>query len=86
LTVVGGIIATYSFLSKDAPDYRNGYIIGLSFCCLALVACTTYLLAIWFENRGRNRSDLATEPELSTDEILEVEEKGDLAAGYRYIY
>ncbi|KUL82150.1 hypothetical protein ZTR_11077 [Talaromyces verruculosus] len=31
---IGGIIDTYSFLSRDAPYYRTGYIICISFCCL----------------------------------------------------
>ncbi|OJJ48844.1 hypothetical protein ASPZODRAFT_149834 [Penicilliopsis zonata CBS 506.65] len=83
---IGGIIATYSFLSKDAPLYRPGYSICLSFICLSAVACTVYLVAVWHENRKRD-ANMITNPEALGDNTEEdVGMLGDLAPGYRYNY
>ncbi|CAI7569993.1 unnamed protein product [Penicillium glandicola] len=80
---IGGIIATYSFVQKNGvTDYRTGYIICLSFICLAVLACVTYMVALRFENKKRDRAavDPATIPE-DEEEYL-----GDLAPTYRYTY
>ena len=79
---IGGIIATYSFLSKDAPNYKPGYSICISFCCLSIAACVLYLLALWFENRKRDSTPI------ETSDISEEQEEylGDLAPTYRYQY
>jgi len=88
---IGGIIATYSFLSQDTPNYHPGYSICISFLCLSAVSCVVYLLAVFLENAKRQRVRAGTNPEtvmVSTeanddgdDELL-----GDLAPSYRYIY
>lgn len=81
---VGGIISTYSFLEKDAPLYRPGYIISLSFLCFSAALCIAYLVSIWYENGKRARAlgdGTATVP---TEE--EKERLGDLAPDYRYLY
>lgn len=86
--IVGGIIATYSFLSKDAPEYRNGFIICISFACLSAAACVVYLLGIWHANHQKDRDAMVSNPEVSghlTDED-KAEDLGDLAPSYRYIY
>jgi hypothetical protein len=54
--LIGGIIATYSFLSSDAPFYTKGYAIGLSFTCLSTVSCVAYAVVIWNENKRRQKS------------------------------
>lgn len=53
---IGGIIATYSFLPTDAPYYRKGYIIALSFICLAVVATCLYAASILSENKKKDKS------------------------------
>lgn len=79
---IGGIIATYSFVEEDAPLYKPGNIICMSFCCLSVVACCVYMAAVWFENRKRDR--IAVDPSAIPDE--EEEYLGDLAPTYRYQY
>ncbi|KAL4923549.1 major facilitator superfamily domain-containing protein [Aspergillus undulatus] len=79
---IGGIIGTYSFLEKDAPLYRNGYIIGISFACFSGVMATLYLFAVWRENQQRER--MLAEGVTVTAE--EEEKLGDLAPTYRYAY
>ncbi|KAJ5574034.1 uncharacterized protein N7459_008461 [Penicillium hispanicum] len=79
---IGGIIATYSFLSKDAPDYKPGYSICIGFSCLSIAACAVYMVGLWFENRKRDNA-----PIQETDISEEQEEfLGDLATNYRYQY
>ena len=52
---IGGIIATYSFLAKDKPEYRPGYGICIGFSCLSAVACCAYAVAVTWQNRWRDR-------------------------------
>ncbi|KAL4779834.1 major facilitator superfamily domain-containing protein [Aspergillus varians] len=79
---IGGIVGTYSFLEKDAPLYRNGYIIGLSFACFSAAMATLYLFGVWYDNRQHQRL-LAEGVELTAEE---EERLGDLACTYRYAY
>ncbi|PYH42056.1 putative MFS transporter [Aspergillus saccharolyticus JOP 1030-1] len=82
---IGGFISTYAFLAKDAPLFRNGYIIGLSFQCFSAACCVLYLIAIWTANKRRERSMAHGNGQPS---LLEEEEglQGDLAVAYRYAY
>ncbi|PYI10018.1 putative MFS transporter [Aspergillus sclerotiicarbonarius CBS 121057] len=81
---IGGIISTYSFLAKDAPLYRNGYIISLSFLCFSAACCIAYFVAIWTENKRRDRAMANGAPAELRGEEEEV--LGDLAVTYRYAY
>ncbi|KAL2871650.1 major facilitator superfamily domain-containing protein [Aspergillus lucknowensis] len=80
---VGGIVATYSFLEKDAPLYRNGYIIGLSFSCFSAAMATLYLFGVWRENKMRERIRAQGMVEVTPED---EERLGDLAITYRYAY
>jgi len=53
---IGGIIATYAFIAKDAPRYTKGYAICLGFLCLAMASCCAYAAAVWRENRRREKT------------------------------
>ncbi|KAJ5992824.1 hypothetical protein N7451_008548 [Penicillium sp. IBT 35674x] len=79
---IGGIIATFSFLSTDAPYYTKGYSICIAFACLSIISCTVYLVAVWFENRKRDNA--VVDPNAISEE--EEEFLGDLAPNYRYNY
>ncbi|KAG0131183.1 major facilitator superfamily domain-containing protein [Tuber indicum] len=77
---VGGVISTYSFLSKDAPRFTKGYSIGLAFMCFSVLSCIAYFLAVSRENRKRvqgiDKYSGATEEEKKS--------LGDLSPDYRY--
>lgn len=75
---IGGIIAVFAFLAKDAPRYRNGYSIGLGFMCLSIVSQCAYFAACLFENRRRERTPKRE------DGGWEEGELGDLSMNYRY--
>jgi len=77
---IGGIIATYAFQMKDAPQYRRGYSICIGFVCLSAVSCCVYFVACWVQNRNRDRSP----KDLSLTEF-EKTEKGDMSPDYRYL-
>lgn len=78
---VGGIISTYSFLEQDAPLYRNGYIISVSFLAFSAAMAIVYLGAVMWDNHRRDNmavdSGVAAEIE---------EDAGDMAPTYRYNY
>ena len=78
---IGGIVATYSFISKDAPRYTKGHAISLGFICLSAVSCVAYYIAITTENRkrdnGQSKYSHATEEERKM--------LGDLHPEYRYL-
>ena len=46
----GGIVATFSFLSKDAPKYHTGYSICMAFTCLGALAAVLYAILVTKEN------------------------------------
>ena len=77
---IGGIIATYAFLSTDAPYFKNGYTICLSFLCLSAASCCVYAVAVMAANRKRDRSP--TDVGLTEYEKTEL---GDMSPDYRYL-
>ena len=77
---IGGIIATYAFLAKDAPRYKPGYSICIGFVCLSAFSCIVYFVSIFMQNRSRDRA--ATDLGLTE---FEKTEKGDMSPDYRYL-
>ncbi|KAK4575146.1 High-affinity nicotinic acid transporter [Recurvomyces mirabilis] len=77
---IGGIIATWAFLAKDAPKYITGYSICLSFTVLSILACACYGTGCYLQNRKRSR----TTHDLSLTEY-EKTELGDMSPEYRYM-
>ena len=77
---IGGIIATYAFLAKDAPEYKPGYSICIAFVCLSAASCVCYFVACWVQNRNRDRAPR----DLGLTEF-EKTEKGDMSPDYRYL-
>jgi len=77
---IGGIIATYAFLSQDAPYYKTGYSICLGFLCMSAAACMAYAVAVTSENRRRDRAPR----DLNITEY-EKTELGDMSPDYRYM-
>ncbi|OCH89648.1 MFS general substrate transporter [Obba rivulosa] len=76
---IGGIIATFSFLAKDAPKYIPGYSICIAFLCVSIVADIAYFFGINIENKKRAAH---------VDNTLALEDKkrmGDLNPDYRYL-
>ncbi|XHG00376.1 hypothetical protein AWENTII_003834 [Aspergillus wentii] len=81
---IGGVISTYAFLEKDAPLYRPGYIISVSFLCFSAACCIAYFVAISMENRKRDRLEASGSYAEVGDNA--EESMGDMAPSYRYQY
>ncbi|KAK3380355.1 major facilitator superfamily domain-containing protein [Lasiosphaeria ovina] len=77
---IGGIVATYSFLTTDAPLFKKGYAICISFICLSAASCILYAWAITRENRKRSKA--AHDVGLTEYEKTEL---GDLNPEFRYM-
>ncbi|KAL4883282.1 Peroxin-3-domain-containing protein [Aspergillus karnatakaensis] len=81
---IGGIVATYSFLAEDkATFYRTGFTIGVSFLAFSCACCIAYFLAVWHQNKQRERALASGDPryEEEDQEVL-----GDMATKFRYAY
>lgn len=76
---IGGIIAVWAFLKKDAPKYIPGYSICIAFVCLSALSCTIYFFLCLWENRKRSKS--VVDVGLTDYEKTEL---GDLSPEYRY--
>ena len=79
---VGGIIATFAFLSKDAPKYIPGYSICIAFICISLLACIVYFVGVTLENRQRDK--LQAEGAFEHLSLEDRKQMGDLDPDYRY--
>ncbi|KAL8804913.1 MAG: hypothetical protein Q9223_005537 [Gallowayella weberi] len=55
---VGGIVATFTFLAKDAPQYHSGYSIIMAFVCLGALTTAIFTLLLWKDSRRRETGDL----------------------------
>lgn len=77
---IGGIIAVYAFLEKDAPRFTPGYSICIAFTILAIISCIVYGISCAWENKRKER-DAGT----STLTEEEKTEMGDKSPDYRYL-
>nr|AAX07640.1 transporter-like protein [Pyricularia grisea] len=75
---IGGIIAVYAFLKRDAPLYIPGYSICIAFTTLSIIACTIYGFACMSANKKRARLTQSGTVEENSD-------LGDLSPSYRYL-
>ncbi|KAH8673983.1 major facilitator superfamily domain-containing protein [Xylariales sp. PMI_506] len=77
---IGGIIATYAFISTDAPKYTKGYAICIAFTSLSALASIAYFISNTVENRRRAKS--ARNVGLTDYEKTEL---GDLNPEFKYM-
>ena len=77
----GGVIATFSFLAKDAPRYTKAYSLSLGFIGLSAISTTIYFFALISENQKRARG----QSEHSGKSEEEKARLGDLNPDYRYM-
>ncbi|KAF2652469.1 MFS general substrate transporter [Lophiostoma macrostomum CBS 122681] len=77
---IGGIIAVYAFLKKDAPKYTPGYSICIAFVCLSALSCLLYFVMCTWQNKSRDKA--VTDVGLTDYEKTEL---GDMSPDYRYL-
>lgn len=69
-----------AFLPQDAPRYKTGYTICISFVSLSALSCIVYFVSVFIQNRNRDRNP--TDQRLTEYEKTEM---GDLSPDYRYL-
>jgi sugar phosphate permease len=77
----GGIISSLMFQGSEAPFYDMGYRVNLVLVCFAMVLATTYVSALWLENKKRDQG--------KRDHLLSSEEAdnlGDDHPHFRYAF
>ncbi|KAH9907612.1 MFS general substrate transporter [Xylariomycetidae sp. FL2044] len=79
---VGGLIATWSYLSWDGPDYPIGNGLNLASACVILVLATAALLWMRADNKRRERRNV--EEELAGLSATEVESLEWKHPGWRW--
>lgn len=81
---IGGIIATFIFLAKDAPVYRPGLIVCLAAVAFAMAMMGGYFFAVYRLNAIKKTSMYQERWDQKTDreKIL----NGDKQPGFRYLY
>ncbi|MCJ1268728.1 hypothetical protein MMC22_008616 [Lobaria immixta] len=65
----GGIVATFSFLVKDAPKYRTGYSICMGATCAGVLAMLAYAALVSRENRAMRNAVKAREGGLGEKDV-----------------
>ncbi|KAK7030402.1 hypothetical protein VNI00_014146 [Paramarasmius palmivorus] len=53
---IGGLIATWSFLPRDGPDYPIGNGLNLATCTTMLIVSVVMMIWIWWDNKRRERA------------------------------
>lgn len=94
---VGGIIAVYSFIAKDAPRFVPGYSISLAFLILSVMLTGLYTILCWRENgiKEKRRTEIGggryeettARIDGGSDRAMggEHKELGDLSVNFRYM-
>ncbi|KAF2839589.1 putative allantoate permease [Patellaria atrata CBS 101060] len=52
----GGILAPFTFLKKDAPNYETGYSICMAMAVLGIASSVTYGVLVWREKKAARRN------------------------------
>ncbi|EGV60448.1 hypothetical protein CANTEDRAFT_116497 [Yamadazyma tenuis ATCC 10573] len=81
---IGGIIATFIFLTKDAPVYRSGMAVCISSACFAIICSTAYFFAV-------RRLNSIKQTDTYVEKFNALSERDQILAGdknpnFRYLY
>lgn len=81
---IGGIIATFIFLSEDAPYYHKGLSISIAFVCFSIALMFCYLFAVYRLNVKKEQDVYKAKWEAKTprEKVL----AGDKNPNFRYMY
>ncbi|CAK7894633.1 high-affinity nicotinic acid transporter [[Candida] anglica] len=81
---IGGIIATFVFLAKDAPIYKPGLSVCLAFVCFSMLMMVTYFFSVYRLNKVKKSESYVQEWEQLTEreQIL----AGDKNPKFTYLY
>ncbi|KEP54687.1 high-affinity nicotinic acid transporter [Rhizoctonia solani 123E] len=81
---LGGLIASYTYISKNSPRYYSGH--GTLIGVLALGAVVSLIVHIFCRRENKRRDRAYKAPELYTEDELKSESrKGDSATFFRFV-
>ncbi|CAH2353412.1 high-affinity nicotinic acid transporter [[Candida] railenensis] len=81
---IGGIIATFVFLAKDAPKYGPGLIVGISFVCFSILMMLLYFFSVYRLNGAKKTEAYQTKfAALSDRQRVQL---GDRNPTFTYLY
>ncbi|KAL5640358.1 hypothetical protein ACGC1H_007578 [Rhizoctonia solani] len=81
---LGGLIASYTYISRNAPRYYSGH--GTLIGVLALGAVVSLIVHIYCRRENKRRDRAYKAPELYTEDELKSENrKGDSATFFRFV-
>ena len=80
---LGGILASFTFLSKDGPRYVKGYSILIGMMTMSASICSFMTIYYRCENAQRDAKFKAPEQYTAEEKALE-REKGDSASFFRF--
>lgn len=83
LGTLGGIVATWTYLSRDAPDYPIGHSINLGAQIVVLVLAVSGICYVKWENRLRDRG--GRDYRLNGLSEFEIADLGYRHPSFRYI-
>ncbi|SPQ22972.1 a6b7797f-7c22-47a5-81fe-af5e241fd7b4 [Thermothielavioides terrestris] len=81
---LGGAMASNFYRARDAPGYRLGHGLELGFIVAGIIASLTLLVGYHAENKKRARK--IENGALDTCTPAELEDQGDRAITFRYVY
>lgn len=79
---IGGLIATWSFLPSDAPNYHTGNGLNLATSSVILITCAIVLL--WMRHDNAKRARRSVEEELAGMSQSGVEDLDWKHPGFRW--
>jgi hypothetical protein len=81
---IGGIIATFIFLSEDSPRYVKGLSISIAFTVFAIAFMI--IMFLHFARLNKKKQDITYRQNFFSQEDKDIVFQGDLHPNFRYLY
>ena len=80
---LGGIVASNIYITNQAPTYPVGFGVSLGLMWLCGIACTVFLVGVWYENKQRDQGKRNHRFQLPPEELDNL---GDDYPNFRFTY
>lgn len=84
--LIGGVVGSNIFLAKEAPVYKTGYHVEISFYSAGVVLCLVQLAWLVHENRKRASQVQGMPDDQRANLDAENKDLGDKNPLFRYTY
>lgn len=79
---VGGLVATWSFIPSDAPNYHIGN--GLNLASSSVILITSTIFLVWMKHDNKKREGRSVEEELAGMSREEIQDLDWKHPGFRW--